>query len=241
MQVLHREQEGLLLTGVPEQVPQQRKGLRLTHLRAECCQRRQVHGHVQELEQHERLGLRRYPSLAQTLVDGGRDGRHEGCVREAPELAEEVAHRQVRGGAAISQAVAFAIRHRLLVQAAGEFHQQPRLTHPRPPSDADHLPLPADRLLQPRVQERQFLRAAHKATQGPCIAPWDTGPPPPETAYHVQGHQGGGIEREDLPCLALHLVLYQAVCGSTDKDGIGYGLLLEPSRYMECVANRSAG
>ena len=93
MQVLHREQEGLLLTGVPEQVPQQRKGPRLTHLRAERGQRRQVHGHVQELEQQKRLGLRRYPGLAQTLVDGGRDGRRGGCVREAPELAEEVAHR----------------------------------------------------------------------------------------------------------------------------------------------------
>jgi hypothetical protein len=101
MQVLHGEQEGLPLTGVPEQVPQQRKSPSLAHLWAERGQWRQVHGHVQELEQQKRLGLRRYPGLAQTLVDGGRDGRCGGCVWEAPELAEEVAQRQVRGGAAI--------------------------------------------------------------------------------------------------------------------------------------------
>ena len=242
MQVLHREQEGLPLTGVPEQVPQQRKGPRLAHLWAERGQRRQVHGHVQELEQQKRLGLGRHPGLAQTLVDGGRDGRRGGCVREAPELAEEVAHWQVRGGAAIGQAVAFAIRHRLPVQAAGEFRQQPRLPHPRLPSDADHLPLPADRLCQSRVQERQFLGAAHKATQGPRVAPWDARPPPPETADRIHVHRGRGyLGCEGLPRLALHLVLYQSVCGSTDKDGIGRGLLLEPSRYMERVANCSVG
>ena len=94
MQVLHREQEGLLLTGVPEQVPQQREGPRLAHLRAERGQWRQLHGHVQKLEQQKRLGLRRYPGL-QTLVDGVSDGRRGGCVREGPELAEEVAHWQV--------------------------------------------------------------------------------------------------------------------------------------------------
>ena len=57
------------------------QGPRLAHLRAERGQRRQVHGHVQELEQQKRLGLRRYPGLAQTLVDGGSDGRRGGCVR----------------------------------------------------------------------------------------------------------------------------------------------------------------
>ena len=128
MQVLHREQEGLPLAGVPEQVPQQRKGPRLAHLRAERGQRRQVYGHVQEMEQQQYLVLGCYSSLAQTLVDGGRDDRRRGCVREGPELAEEVAHWQVRGGAAIGQAVAFAIRHRLPVQAAGEFRQQPQLS-----------------------------------------------------------------------------------------------------------------
>jgi hypothetical protein len=122
VQVLHREHEGLLLTGVPEQVPQQRKGPCLAYLWAERGQRRHVHGHVQELEQHERLVLRCNPGLAQTLMDGGSDGRRGDCVGEVPEWAEEIAHRQIRGSAAIGQTVAFAIRYRSPVQAAGEFN-----------------------------------------------------------------------------------------------------------------------
>ncbi len=49
LQVLHRWHEGLSLTGVPEHVPQQRKGARLALLRVEGGQRRQVHGHIQAL------------------------------------------------------------------------------------------------------------------------------------------------------------------------------------------------
>ena len=171
----------------------------LAHLRAERGQRRQVHGHVQELEQQKRLGLRRYPGLAQTLVDGGSDGRRGGCVRR-PELAEEVAHWQVRDGAAIGQTVAFAIRHRSPVQAAGEFRQQPRLPHPRLPSDADHLPLPADRCAS-RACRSASSAAAHKATQGPCVAPWDARPPPPEPADRIHVHRGRGVSnvRASMP------------------------------------------
>ena len=193
------------------------QGPRLAHLRAERGQRRQVHGHVQKLEQQKRLGLRRYPGLAQTLVDGVSDGRRGGCVREGPELAEEVAHWQVWDGAAIGQTVAFAIRHRSPVQAAGEFRQQPRLPHPRLPRNADRLPLPADRLCQSRVQERQFPRGP-QSDSGPCVAPWDARPPPPETADRIHVHRGRGYRgREGLPRLALHLVLYQSVGGSADR------------------------
>ena len=62
----------------------------------------------------------------------------------------------------------------------------------------------------------------------------------PLIAYTPTGVEGVSGVR-GLPRLAMHLVLYQSVCGSTDKDGIGRGLLLEPSRYIERVADRSPG
>ena len=123
-----------------------------------------------------------------------------------------------------------------------EFGEQPGLAQTGLSSDADRLPLPAERLRQPRVQERQFLGAAHKWTQGPCAAPWHARPPLQEAAYGVHRHWGGQpIEREGLAHLALHLILHQCVGGGADQEGVGRGPLLEACRELEGVTRRDVG
>ena len=191
VQVLHRQHQGLALTGVQEELPQQRKGPRPALLRAERRQGRRLPGHVQELEQQGRAVLRRHPGRVQPLLDGGGEGVRGGRVGQAPELPQQVAHRQIGGGAAIGQTVAFAVGHRLPVQAVGELRQQPRLAHAGLPGNADHLPLPAGRQCQPLVQQRQLPGPAHQATQGPRAAPRDARPPPQEAVHHIPRHRGG--------------------------------------------------
>ena len=175
----------------------------------------------------------------QPLRDGGREGVRGGRVGQAPELPEQVAHRQIGGGAAIGQAVAFAVGHRLPGQTLSEFRQQPRLAQAGLPRNADHLPLPSDRLRQPLVQQRQFPGPPHKATQGPRAALRDARPPPQEAMHHIPRPRGGrGVMGASRPGLALDLRLHQRVGGGAAQDGVGRGLLLEPRGPGERVAAR---
>src|SRR5262245_30876560 len=136
---------------MPEQVSQQCKGPRLVLLWAESSHRCQVNGHVQELEQQQRLSLGRHPGLVQTLLDSSRDRWRSDGIGEVPELPEQGTHRQVWGGAAVGQAVTFAVCHRLFSQTVREFCQQPGLPQAWLSRDADHLPLPTNGLCKARV------------------------------------------------------------------------------------------
>ena len=86
MQVLHRQHQRLALTGVQEELPQQRKGPCPALLRAEHRQGRRVSRYVQELEQQRRVFLRRHPGRVQPLQDGGGEAFWGGRVGQAPEL-----------------------------------------------------------------------------------------------------------------------------------------------------------
>ena len=136
--------------------------------------------------------------------------------------------------------MAFAIRHRSPVQAAGEFRSSRDFPIPGSPAMPITCPCPpiacasrACRSASSRVRPTKRLRGRASRRGTPARRRRR-----PRIAYTSTGVEGiSGVASR----LALHLVLYQSVCGSADKDGIGRGLLLEPSRYMERVANRSVG
>jgi hypothetical protein len=123
VQVPHRQHQRVLLTGVLEELPQERKSPRPAGLRAQHCQGLWLYGHVQALQQQQRLGVRADPCRVQPRLDEGSEDVRRGGLGQVPELSQQVAYREIGRGAAIGQAVALAVGHRLPSQALGEFHQ----------------------------------------------------------------------------------------------------------------------
>ena len=70
MQILHHQDEGLLLCRVENQVPQQRKGPGVPRLWAESRQVLRGHREVQELEQQGNVILHGHATGVQPLLGG---------------------------------------------------------------------------------------------------------------------------------------------------------------------------
>jgi hypothetical protein len=93
VQVLYRQHQRLTLTGMQDNLPQQRKGPRPACLRTERCQGLHLPQHVQELAQQQGLCFSATPGRVQPLRNDGRESFWGSRVGQTPELPQQAAYR----------------------------------------------------------------------------------------------------------------------------------------------------
>ena len=239
VQVFYHQDEGPLLRGGQEQMPQQRKGPGLPPLGAALCQGRRGDGEIQELEQQGHVGVRRHATRVQPLLHGGRVDRRRVALHEPAHLLQKITHQQVGGTLAVRQTLPRIHRHLVPRHAAAEFGQQPGLAHARFPHEAHHLALPRSRCSQVVVEPRQLPPPPHKGTLVPHAPPCHPRMAPHEPLHRIDGHgRGTAVHRQGAAGGDSHLRVHQVVGGGTQKCP-GRRPLLEPQGQVRRGAHPS--
>ena len=229
MQVFDHQDEGPLLRGVQEQMPQQRKGPGLPPLGAALCQGLRGDWEVQELEQQGHVGVRRHATRMQPLLHGGRVDRRRVALHEPAHLLQQITHQQVGGALPVRQTLPRIHCHLVPRHAAAEFGQQPGLAHAGRPHEAHHLALPRPRRSQVVVEPRQLPGPPHKGTLVPHTPPCHPRMAPHEPLHCIDGHgRGTAVHRQGAAGVDPHLRLHELVGGGTQENRPGHRLLLEP-------------
>jgi hypothetical protein len=105
VQVLHHQDQGLLLRHVQDQVPEERERPGLPHLRAEPCESLRRPWEVQELAHQDHHLLPDTAAFLQASTDGGGHGVARVPFCDPAELAQHVEQRAVRGHLAVRPTV----------------------------------------------------------------------------------------------------------------------------------------
>ena len=124
MQVLHRQNEGLPPTDGQAELLQGGKHLRLDRTGVMRGQRVSLGRHAQDLQEIWGLVRWRHADRAQIGVEFRGDRLRAIHLSDPTELTQQLLHWQIRRSAGIGQTMPFAVGHRSIVQALGEFVEQ---------------------------------------------------------------------------------------------------------------------
>jgi hypothetical protein len=219
VQVFHSEDTRVTLRLVPDEVPEERKGLRLALWWAELRQTLRLYRDVQEVEHQRHALVRGAVCLLQTVVNFGGDRIARLSCSNPTELAHHVRHRPIRRGTAVGQTVSLDIPHLAPSQTAAEFRQQPRLAHAGVPHDRDDLPLARHRCVKSLLQQRQLPRPAYEGTAHSRAMADDSRTLVGHTPDTVYRHWRLGRTERDLPLrLYPYVLLHQAPRGCTEEN-----------------------
>src|SRR5882724_2859095 len=122
--ILYRDNQGLTPAVMQKHLPEKCKRAGPACLWADLAYALYLDGHIKELEQQRELCRRCHSCLLYIFVHLARDVLRTIRLKNPTALAQQIAHRQIRRGAAVGEAVSLAVSHSAPAQTLGEFVEE---------------------------------------------------------------------------------------------------------------------